>query len=222
MEETITDIKMEFVNWIQDSQFPCIGAKVAANKNLLSLIICPDIDSGQSDRYILRHIYQFIGLWKNDRELLQSFVVIFKNPVDLSEIMFERMLWRRLQALHNLDREWHSWDHRVSSEVTNPDFSFSLGNTGFFVIGLHQNSARKARQFTYPTLVFNLHEQFQILRNCGSFQNMRDKIRCRDVQLSGSINPMVSDFGESSEALQYSGRNTSKHYRCPFIYMNKK
>lgn len=218
MEEIKIDIKQEFVDWIQDSQFPCIGAKVAANKDLLSLVICSDINSEKDDWYILRQIYRFIGVWKSKPELLQSFVVIFKHPIVLSEMMFEQLLWKRLQALHILDRERYSWDACVSSEVTDPDFSFSLGNTGFFVIGLHQNSSRKARQFTYPTLIFNLHEQFQILRNSGSFQNMRDKIRCRDLLLSGSINPMANDFGKSSEALQYSGRRTSKHYKCPFIF----
>lgn len=46
---------------------------------------------------------------------------------------------------------------------------------------------------------------------------MRTKIRERDIKYSGSVNPMVNDFGEDSEALQYSGRETYGHISLPFI-----
>lgn len=213
-------IEKEFLNFILNAQFPCIGAKVAANKKLLNIIVCNDMNSPQDDFFILSQIYQFIRTWQKKRELLQSFVVIFKNTCSLSEIEFEQTLWKRLQALHYLDSKFYSWDICVSSDVTDPNFSFSLGNKSFFIIGMHPNSSRLARQFTYPSLIFNLHEQFQILRQTGLFEKMRDKIRYRDVQLSGSSNPMICDFGDSSEALQYSGRITSKSYKCPFMIKN--
>ena len=55
-------------------------------------------------------------------------------------------------------------------------------------------------------LVFNLHSQFEELKASGRYDHMRDLIRGRDVELQGSVNPMVADHGEQSEARQYSGR----------------
>jgi FPC/CPF motif-containing protein YcgG len=67
-----------------------------------------------------------------------------------------------------------------------------------------------------PLLVFNMHEQFVALRAHGGYERMRDTIRRRDEELQGSINPMVSDHGESSEARQYSGRNLDHSWQAPF------
>jgi FPC/CPF motif-containing protein YcgG len=67
-----------------------------------------------------------------------------------------------------------------------------------------------------PTLVFNLHEQFEALRASGRFTRMRDVIRTRDEQLQGSVNPMVSDHGYGSEARQYAGRAVDEDWRAPF------
>ena len=45
---------------------------------------------------------------------------------------------------------------------------------------------------------------------------MQETIRHRDLQLQGTINPMLSDFGERSEARQYSGRIVEENWRAPF------
>jgi uncharacterized protein len=55
------------------------------------------------------------------------------------------------------------------------------------------------------------------LREMGSYHTVRDKIRDRDTQLQGNINPMLEDFGESSEAKQYSGRKVGEEWKCPFL-----
>jgi hypothetical protein len=66
-----------------------------------------------------------------------------------------------------------------------------------------------------PTLVFNPHAQFEELRRDGRFDGMRNTIRRRDHRLQGSINPMVADHGERSEALQYSGRAVEPGWEPP-------
>ena len=53
-----------------------------------------------------------------------------------------------------------------------------------------------ARRAAVPTLVFNLHAQFEELRASGAFPRMRDLIRARDEALQGQVNPMVSDHGQ--------------------------
>jgi FPC/CPF motif-containing protein YcgG len=64
--------------------------------------------------------------------------------------------------------------------------------------------------------VFNPHEQFERLRADGHWKRMQETIRRRDLELQGSINPMLSDFGEQSEARQYSGRAVEDNWRAPF------
>lgn len=44
---------------------------------------------------------------------------------------------------------------------------------------------------------------------------MRDTIRRRDVRLQGSVNPMVADHGEISEARQYPGRKVPASWSPP-------
>ena len=48
------------------------------------------------------------------------------------------------------------------------------------------------------------------------YDRVRDTIRKRDVQKNGSINPMLVDFGNRSEAPQYSGRAVNDGWECPF------
>ena len=62
----------------------------------------------------------------------------------------------------------------------------------------------------------NPHAQFERLRAEGRFARLRALIRARDIVLQGSSNPSLADFGERSEARQYSGRATEVEWRCPF------
>jgi hypothetical protein len=119
-----------------------------------------------------------------------------------------------LQFIHDSDTE--PWDSRVSNNPENSNFSFSIGGRAFYVVGMHPKSSRMARRAPYPTLVFNLHWQFEKLREMGAYHKVRDKIRERDTDLQGSINPVLEDFGESSEARQYSGRKVESAWKCPF------
>ena len=45
---------------------------------------------------------------------------------------------------------------------------------------------------------------------------MQHAIREREMALQGKINPMLSEFGEESEARQYSGREVSGEWTAPF------
>jgi FPC/CPF motif-containing protein YcgG len=50
----------------------------------------------------------------------------------------------------------------------------------------------------------------------GKYTSMQDAIRTRDTALQGSVNPVLARFGESSEAVQYSGRAANGAWKCPF------
>jgi FPC/CPF motif-containing protein YcgG len=64
--------------------------------------------------------------------------------------------------------------------------------------------------------VFNPRAQFERLRAEGTFERLRTVVRERDLEVQGSLNPNLADFGEQSEARQYSGRATEPQWRCPF------
>ncbi|HKJ80258.1 MAG TPA: guanitoxin biosynthesis heme-dependent pre-guanitoxin N-hydroxylase GntA, partial [Prolixibacteraceae bacterium] len=108
------------------------------------------------------------------------------------------------------------WDETVSADCTDDNFSFSVLNHAFYIIGLHPNSSRKARRSPYPAMVFNLHWQFEQLREMGTYKQVKETIRQRDIEFEGSINPMLDDFGDRSEARQYSGRAVDDSWKCPF------
>ncbi|MDO9564795.1 MAG: guanitoxin biosynthesis heme-dependent pre-guanitoxin N-hydroxylase GntA [Bradyrhizobium sp.] len=207
-----------FRNLIHKSEFPCVGAKSALAKGTLNILVARDMRSNWDDRRIYDGITDIVRDYRADRELFQSFAVIFEGPVDLDEKSFEKFLWARAESLTNKDA-WlgQSHDGRVSNDPDDPHFSLSFGEEAFFIVGLHPRASRPARRFERPVLVFNLHDQFEQLREQGRYERMRAKIIERDVALAGSVNPMLARHGTISEARQYSGRNVAEPgWECPF------
>jgi FPC/CPF motif-containing protein YcgG len=143
----------------------------------------------------------------------RSFIAAFRGPVPASEEEFEGLLWRQLDLLRELDAS--EWDPAVSNDPTNPHFCFSVAGTAAFVIGMHPLASRLARRSPLPVLVFNPHAQFERLRARGGYDRVRDVVRRRDAKLQGTINPMVADHGQGSEARQYSGREVDAGWRAP-------
>lgn len=204
---------------IDDSAFPCVGAKAALAKGTLNVLACNRIDSAWDDLRIHDGLIRFADDYRRTPGLFRSFAVVFEGPDDLTEEAFERALWARVQSLSDKDR-WRGQDYdtRVSHDPEDPHFSLSFGGEAFFVVGLHPNASRPARRFSRPTLVFNLHDQFETLRAQGKYETMREKILVRDEALAGSRNPMLARHGQASEARQYSGRVVDEEWRCPFSY----
>lgn len=214
-DKLLTD---KFHDLIHHTEFPCVGAKAALAKGTLEVLVARDIRSNWDDRRIYDGITRIVQAYRSDRALFRSFAVIFEGPLDLDEKTFERFLWARAESLTNKD----TWlgappDTRVSSDPANPHFSLSFGEEAFFIVGLHPRASRPARRFERPVLVFNLHDQFEQLREQGRYERMRATIIERDVALAGSPNPMLARHGEISEARQYSGRDVAEpEWVCPF------
>jgi FPC/CPF motif-containing protein YcgG len=210
-------IKEHFCSFIQEMSFPCVGAKSAIASGKLKTLIGYDITSSWDDVRLQDELMEWAHEYASAPTLFSSFAMIFASSRDLSELAFERAMWRRLQSLANKDA-WRGQDYdaRVSPDPNNPHFSLSFGGLAFFLVGLHPRASRPARRFHYPTLVFNAHDQFEQLRADGKYERMRSKIVQRDVALAGSPNPMLARHGEVSEARQYSGRVVGDDWRCPF------
>ena len=146
-----------------------------------------------------------------------TFLAVFREPRAASEKEFEQLLWQQLQQLNDLDRKaGRAWDPTVASQPGDPHFSFSFDGQALYVVGMHASSSRLSRKFPWPALIFNPHEQFERLRHEGKWRRMQETIRQRDIALQGDANPMLNDFGASSEARQYSGRAVEENWQPSF------
>ena len=96
---------------------------------------------------------------------------MFRGPAIQSERHFEDLLWNQLQGMHVLDSDSFIWDKDVESDPASRRFSYSIGGRSMFAIGMHPKASRLARTFPYPSVVFNLHEQFNRLRARGKFES---------------------------------------------------
>lgn len=194
-------------------EYPCLGARSVFKRERATVVLHDDLEAPETARALLEQLREYAST-VDPEEGFVSFVAGFRGPEVRDEKHFEEMLWALLQRLHDVDEQ--PWAPEVSADPNDPHFAFSVAGTPFFIVGLHPKASREARRMPLPGLVFNLHEQFESLREEGGFERMRDTIRRRDEELQGSINPMVSDHGETSEARQYSGRKLEKAWEAPF------
>lgn len=214
------DLAKSFSDFIAKKDYPCVGAKSALAKGQLQCLVARDIRSNWNDLEIITALDQFAESYAENPTMFQSFVVIFECDPGLSEQEFEAALWARLQSLHEKDHfGGYRYDTSVNADPQHPEFSLSFGGEAFFVVGLHPGASRRARRFSKPTMVFNLHDQFERLRETGRYTKMRKTILERDRRWSGSVNPMLAVHGSVSEARQYSGREVGNDWACPFAPM---
>jgi FPC/CPF motif-containing protein YcgG len=202
----------DFCSFVAAPSFPCVGAKSALNRHRIDFEVCDRLGSSGCAEVLRDSLTRFSARHPDPGSDPVSFVAIFREQV-AGEDDFHKRLWLQLQAIHDLDIEEHSWAPDVSADPESSDFSFSVASRAFFVVGLHPRSSRLARRAPRPTLVFNFHGQFEALRASGRYRKLQVAIRERDVSLQGNINPVLAQFGEASEALQYSGRANGG---CPF------
>lgn len=205
-----------FRSRIADSEFPCIGAKAALSGDLYRCGFYAKMNSPDSTGGLAHDLWEYAREQSRFRTNYATFVACFAEPKLTDEQTWEDLLWAQIQSLHELDRAHYDWDESVSRNPEDANFSFSFAETGFFIVGLHQASSRLSRRFPWATMVFNVHAQFERLREQNQFERMQRTIRARDLKLQGSLNPNLSDFGKQSEAKQYSGRAVEENWKCPF------
>ncbi|GAA1991789.1 hypothetical protein GCM10009817_37410 [Terrabacter lapilli] len=197
---------------VTHAEFPCLGAKSVFRRGGLAHVVLDDMTDPDVPARLLEQLRAFAGDIEGEKGF-HSFIATFRGPVPTDEATFEAALFQLLQRLHDADDE--SWADGVGTDPNDPHFAFSAGGTAYFIVGLHPAASRVARRAPLPTLVFNPHDQFEELRAEGRFDHMRSTIRRRDVDLQGFVNPMVADHGDSTEALQYSGRQHPAGWQPP-------
>ena len=210
-------LAQRFIENVQDSGFPCVGAKSALARGQMDILVARDLRSAWDDLRIFPALATTVGKYRADRAIFRTLVVLFEGPNALTEAEFEHHLWARAQSLSDKDA-WIGFqpDPTVSTDPEDPHFSLSFAGEAFFVVGLHPNASRPARRFEAPAMVFNLHNQFEVLREQQRYEKLRSSILQRDLALAGSPNPMLARHGETSEARQYSGRAVGQDWKCPF------
>ncbi len=206
-----------FEEFVRDPLFPCVGAKAALSKRQMTYVVARDIRSAWDDLDIHTMLRGIVGLYRKNPAPFRSLAVIFEDDTAMDELGFERHLWDRLQSLSDKD-DWlgQKRDDRVAHDPNHPEFSVSFGGEAFFIVGLHPQASRPARRFVRPTMIFNLHDQFEKLRKANQYEKLRASILDRDVKIAGNINPMLAQHGEVSAARQYSGREVGSEWKCPY------
>jgi len=207
------ELGVAFRVMINHPEYPCLGARSVFRQDRATVEVYDELGSRESAATLLADLRRFASGVDLDQGLA-SFIAMFRGPRIRDEKQFEQLLWQQLRAVHAADDQ--PWTPDVSADPQDPHFAFSVAGSAYFVVGLHPRASRHARRSAVPTLVFNLHAQFEQLRASGTFPRLRDRIRARDEALQGQVNPMVSDYGQSSEARQYSGREVSPQWRAPF------
>lgn len=212
----------EYKSFIYRKEYPCIAAKAAMQKQQVRVLVADHMACPKDDRAILDFLYNFVDEYRSSQNFFHSAAIIFKGPEQIeNEEVFESLLWQRLQCLADMGAKEYAYDKRVSSDPASKDFSFSIKEEAFYIIGLHPQSNRAARRFTYPALVFNPHQQFDELRKTDRYDKMKKIVRRLDTAFSGSVNPMLKDFGNAPEVIQYSGRQLDNSWQCPLKINNQ-
>lgn len=202
------------------ADFPCVAARSAINRKTYRFGVYERFGSADAALALCHDLYEFGHEMGRDPERFTTFIASFKETLDPGEVRFESLLWQQLQLMHGIDSRYFSWDTSVSKDPANPNFSFSIGGRAYFVVGLHPSASRLARVTTVPCLAFNPHDQFEHLKSSGKYAQLQKAIRQRDVAIQGSVNPVLTEFGQAAESRQYSGRAVPRQWTCPFHHQS--
>ncbi|MBC5993714.1 guanitoxin biosynthesis heme-dependent pre-guanitoxin N-hydroxylase GntA [Pontibacter cellulosilyticus] len=214
-DEQLTEIHTSITEKLNDADYPCVGAKAALNSSQYRIGVYGSMGDDETTRQLGEDLKNYTTETLSAESEYMTLIAVFTDE-PASELDFEQKLWQQLQRLHDSEKHLQRWDPEVSNNPEDSDFSFSFNGTAFFVVGLHAKASRRARRFTHTAMAFNLHRQFEQLREKGVYENMQKVIREREEAYDGSINPMLSNFGEGLEAPQYSGRQVDESWKCPF------
>jgi hypothetical protein len=199
-----------------DGRFTCLGARAALRREALHVLVLDELGSPAATPVLHEALLRLIRDELCPERDFVTLVAIFQAPAHLDEESFDDCLWAQLQDLHDLDARDYPWASEVESDPASARFGYSVGGHPFFVVGMHPNASRTSRRFRLPALAFNSHHQFDQLKALGQYQTLKRRIREREMRVQGSLNPNLADFGDQTEARQYSGLAVDDDWKCPF------
>ncbi len=203
------------IGYIAAPAFPCVGARSAINRGRARFGLYGPLARSRDIATICTDLAKFSDEFSDPGSDPVTFIAMFQDDA-ATEAQFARRMWQQLQAMHEYDVTDFAWDPKVSADPSDASFSFSVAERAFFVVGLSPAASRMSRRAPMPCLVFNLHDQFENFRANGKYDGLQKIIRRRDLDLQGTINPVLARFGDASEARQYSGVAVDQDWKCPF------
>lgn len=206
----------ELREWVIGESFSCLGARIAVRRESFHVALLGKMSELATTKELHDEITQFVDSTLRVESNYTTLVAVFDPMPSASEEEFDSALWGQLQDLHELDRQQYEWAVSFSSDPESSKFAFSVAAHPFFVVGMHPLASRVSRRFRLPAIAFNSHHQFERLKRSSVYPGLQQSIRKREVRLQGSINPALAEFGDTSEARQYSGRAPTEDWRCPF------
>lgn len=215
-DQSITCYSKALNLFLAQKDYPCVGARTALNSKSYAFGLFDKMECWRTPLELASGLSTYLKEMATRQSDFLTYIAIFKFDNFESEISFEKSLWDLLGRLHHIDMEHSGWSAEVGCDPTKSDFAYSFGGKGFYLVGMHPLSSRKARRFSHAAIAFNLHSQFKNLRNKKRYQRFKRVVRENEMSFDGSINPMLSDFGEGLEAPQYSGREVGTDWKCPF------
>ncbi len=215
-------IENEIITLVTQKNYPCVAAIKSVIEKEYRIGVYRGFGRGQNTLKLAQDLFLFQQEVQSSGSIYLSFWATFPFDVCENESRFEESLWEELSLLAAASGFDSSWDPKVSSDPTTPEFCFSFNGSAFFVVGLHPQSSRLSRRFFCPSLIFNVFSQFDQLADQGQYDSMVKINRKRDIKFQGSVNPMARDFGEVWESIQFSGKNNSPDWKCPFQHLPKK
>ncbi|QLY26391.1 guanitoxin biosynthesis heme-dependent pre-guanitoxin N-hydroxylase GntA [Bdellovibrio sp. KM01] len=215
-ETTLTEFEKEISDLVFKENYPCIAALKTLSTGQCRMGMFGVLGAGDQSARLAADLLALRDEQKKTGSLELSYFAVFPDLIDMDEEDFERRLWKELSHLTEVPHIDQSWDTAFSDNPEDKNFCFSLGGTAFFVVGMHQQSSRLSRRIRYPTLVFNVYEQFKELDRRNRYQPMIQANRKRDILFQGDVNPMSEKYNDHWEAIQFSGRNNSADWVCPF------
>jgi FPC/CPF motif-containing protein YcgG len=208
-----SQIEQDIHQLVSQKNYPCIAAVQALYRKEYMYDVYADFGSGKSGPTLAENLIRFKREQQSRKLPFLTYFALFPQDQSQTELQFEERLWNELSAAAS---DSGRWDPEFSENPEDKNFCFSLDGSAFFVVGMNPVSSRKSRRFPYDALVFNLYSQFHDLMQEGLYDNMVKLNRERDLRFEGSVNPMVEKYNEQWESIQFSGRQNSPEWQCPF------
>lgn len=215
-ETVLKDFEQDISSLVFANNYPCIAALKTLSTRQYSTGVFGELGAGNQSHRLATELLAMRDEQKRTGSLELSFFAVFPDLADMSEDEFEQRLWKELSLLTTVPGIDPTWDPAFSENPEDKNFCFCLGGTAFFVVGMHPNSSRLSRRIRFPTLVFNVYEQFKELDRRNRYQPMIQANRKRDRLFQGDVNPMSEKYNDVWESIQFSGKNNSDEWKCPF------
>ncbi|RJQ77852.1 guanitoxin biosynthesis heme-dependent pre-guanitoxin N-hydroxylase GntA [Amycolatopsis panacis] len=213
----MTTFRPELEEFIQSTEFSCLAARAALKRGTIEHAHYSALGDPDSVRDNYRDLLEFARDLRpalSDRSF-RTFIATFETPREvLDEREHERLVWRHLQLMHDIDSRTYGIETGATSDPEEPNFGFHVAGHAFFVAGMHPGASRASRRFQRPAMAFNSLTQFMLLGE--KFFTMQDAIRKREQVTNGSVNPSFTTYEYRKPSRHFAGRMTEENWKCPF------